>query len=216
MHLVADNGLQNQPSGVRWESAPHHRHGESIVMEATDILSSEHRVIERVIAALQAATSRLEAGQAVRPGFFLDAARFIRCYADGFHHRKEEGVLFQTMADNGMPTGDGPIAVMLHEHDRARDLTAGLREAAERLSTGDGSATRDVVSNARGYAELLTQHIYKEDNILFRMASSVIPATQHGTVLEAFARVEREQTGNGSKESFVALAQTLEDEATGG
>lgn len=183
-------------------------------MEATEILSAEHRVIERVIAALTAAASRLEAGQAVRPGFFLDAARFIRCYADGFHHGKEEGVLFQTMADNGMPTSDGPIAMMLYEHDRGRDLTAGLREAAERLSTGDESAIPAVVFNARGYGELLTQHIFKEDNILFRMAASVIPAAQHDAVLDAFARVEREQAGNGTKESFVVLAQALEDEAT--
>ena len=36
-------------------------------MQATEILSSEHRVIERVIAALDAAADRLEAGEAVRP-----------------------------------------------------------------------------------------------------------------------------------------------------
>ena len=35
-------------------------------MQATDILSSEHRVIERAIAALDAAADRLEAGQSVR------------------------------------------------------------------------------------------------------------------------------------------------------
>jgi hemerythrin-like domain-containing protein len=214
MHLVAGIGPQDQPPQVRLAPA-RHRNGGPIVMQATEILSSEHRVIERVIAALATSAGRLEAGQAVRPGFFVDAARFIRGYADGFHHRKEEGVLFQTMADNGMPTDGGPIAMMLYEHDRGRDLTSGLREAAERLASGDASATPAVVFNARGYAELLAQHIYKEDNILFRMAASVIPAAQHDAVLEAFDRVEREQTGNGTKESYVALAQQLEDEATG-
>jgi hemerythrin-like domain-containing protein len=47
-------------------------------MEATDILMSEHRVIERVLAALETAVQRLEQGQEVRPGFFLDAADFIK------------------------------------------------------------------------------------------------------------------------------------------
>ena len=50
-------------------------------MQATEILSSEHRVIESVIAALDAAAQRLDAGEAVRPGFFLDATRFIRNFA---------------------------------------------------------------------------------------------------------------------------------------
>jgi hemerythrin-like domain-containing protein len=31
----------------------------------------------------------------------VDAADFIKGFADGCHHRKEEGVLFQTMTDYG-------------------------------------------------------------------------------------------------------------------
>ena len=62
-------------------------------MKATDILSSEHRVIERVIAALESASDRLEAGQPVRAGFFLDAADFIKGFADGFVKTDLEKVL---------------------------------------------------------------------------------------------------------------------------
>jgi hemerythrin-like domain-containing protein len=43
-------------------------------MKATVELMEEHRVIERVLAALEAATDRLEAGQDVRPEFFLDVS----------------------------------------------------------------------------------------------------------------------------------------------
>ncbi len=43
-------------------------------MQATEILMSEHRVIERVIAALESAANQLDEGQPLRPGFFLDAA----------------------------------------------------------------------------------------------------------------------------------------------
>jgi hemerythrin-like domain-containing protein len=178
-------------------------------MQATEILSSEHRVIERVIAALDAAAGRLEAGESMRAGFFLDAARFIRDFADGYHHGKEEGVLFQAMTRNGMAMDAGPIGVMCYEHSRARELTAGLRDAADRLSGGDDSAAGTVADYARTYGELLTQHIFKEDNILFPMAARVIPRVEQDDILDEFARIEREQTATGSRASYLDLAQAL-------
>ena len=66
-------------------------------MQATEILMQEHEVILRVIGTLEIEAGRLAAGQDVRPGFFLDAADFIKGFADGCHHKKEEGVLFEAM-----------------------------------------------------------------------------------------------------------------------
>jgi hemerythrin-like domain-containing protein len=178
-------------------------------MQATEILSSEHRVIERVIAALDAAADRLERGEAVRPGFFVDATRFIRNFADGYHHGKEEEVLFATMARNGMSTDDGPIGMMLFEHDRARELTAGLGKAAERWAGGDRDVADTLADYARAYGELLTQHIYKEDNILFPMAAQAILPQEQDEVLHEFGRIEREQSEKGSKASYLDLADSL-------
>jgi len=178
-------------------------------MQAIEILSSEHRVIERVIAALDAAAARLEAGQAVPARFFIGATRFIRNFADGYHHGKEEGVLFEAMARNGMAMDAGPIGMMRYEHDRARELTAGLGDAADRLAAGDSSAARTVADYARAYGELLTQHIFKEDNILFPMAAQAILPAEQDEVLDEFKRVEREQAETGSKASYLDLALAL-------
>ena len=95
-------------------------------MKATEILMSEHRVIERVIVSLEVQTERLAAQEAVRPGFFLEAADFIKGFADGCHHRKEEGVLFEAMVGAGLPRQAGPIAVMLTEHEQGRAFTRGM------------------------------------------------------------------------------------------
>jgi len=181
-------------------------------MQATQILMDEHRVIERVIASLDSATSGMEQGEPVRPGFYLDAADFIKGFADGCHHRKEEGVLFVAMADAGMPTQAGPIAVMLAEHEQGRTYTRAMRQAAERLQAGDESARADVIRNARGYAALLRQHIAKEDGVLFPMADQVIPVSAQGQVAEDFERVEHEETGEGVHEKYLALAEALERE----
>lgn len=183
-------------------------------MKATEILSSEHRVIERVITALERAADRLENGEAVRPGFFLDAAQFIKGFADGCHHRKEEGVLFKAMVENGLPVRGGPVAAMLAEHEQGRAFTRGMSTAAGQLQNGQEEAKTALLDNARAYAGLLRQHIHKEDNILFPMADRVIPAGQHQAVAEGFERVEHEETGEGIHEKYLALAEALESEAS--
>jgi hemerythrin-like domain-containing protein len=181
-------------------------------MIATDILMSEHRVVERVILALETASDRLNSGQVVRPEFFLQAADFIKGFADGCHHRKEEGVLFKALETYGMPKDGGPVAVMLYEHEQGRAFTSGMRQAALKWQSGDMSARQDVTQNARGYCALLRQHIQKEDNVLFPMANQIIPLNAQDSVAAGFEHVEHEETGEGVHEKYLALAENLERE----
>lgn len=184
-------------------------------MEATVILMTEHRVIERVVHALESAANHLNIGQEVRPGFFLEAADFIQGFADGCHHKKEEGVLFKFMAESGVPAENGPIGVMLYEHEQGRSFARDMREAAQRLAGGDLTAKQAVVDNALGYATLLRQHITKEDRILFPIADRFIPLDRQIQVAEGFEQVEHEETGEGVHEKYLALAEALESEAVG-
>jgi hemerythrin-like domain-containing protein len=181
-------------------------------MKATQILMEEHRVIERVLSALQAGAQRLSEGGEIRPAFFINAALFIKNFADGCHHRKEEGVLFVAMNEAGVPAQGGPIGVMLSEHEQGREFTKAMREAAEYLEKGDLSATYAVTQNALGYVALLRQHILKEDNILFPMADRVIPPEKQEKVAQDFERIEHEETGEGVHEKYLALAEVLEKE----
>jgi hemerythrin-like domain-containing protein len=181
-------------------------------MEATQILMSEHRVIERVITSLETAANRFNNRQLVPVEFFIQASDFIKGFADGCHHMKEEGVLFKTMEQYGLSAQQGPVAVMLFEHEQGRTFTRGMRQAALRFQGGDESAREDVVKNALGYCALLRQHISKEDHILFPMADRVIPAGEYDRVMEGFEHVEHEETGEGVHEKYLAIAENLEKE----
>ncbi|MCU0486428.1 MAG: hemerythrin domain-containing protein [Anaerolineales bacterium] len=181
-------------------------------MKATDVLSSEHRVIERVLDSLERATNRLENGQAVRPEIFLSAVDFIRGFADGCHHQKEEGVLFKRMEAQGMPVQGSPIGIMLSEHELGRQYTRELFSAAQDMQSGDSGADQKAIQSARSYVALLRQHIFKEDRILFPMADNVIPVDQHASVWEGFEHVEHAETGAGVHEKYLALAEALAQE----
>jgi len=181
-------------------------------MKATEILMDEHRVIERVLTALEKAAGRVESGL-MRPGFFVDAAEFIKGFADGCHHKKEEGVLFVALVAHGVPDRDGPVGVMLAEHEQGRAFTRAMHAAAQKWDAGDPLARSEVARNALGYVALLRQHIFKENNVLFPMADRVIPLAEQDQVTEDFERVEHEETGEGVHEKYLALAEKLEKEA---
>jgi hemerythrin-like domain-containing protein len=71
-----------------------------------------------------------------------------------------------------------------------------------------------VINNALGYADLLRQHIAKEDRILFPMADKAIPAGRQEQVTADFERIEAQETGEGVHEKYLALAEVLEKEST--
>ena len=179
-------------------------------MRPTEILMAEHRVIERVLETMQAALRRAASNEELQPTFFLDAAEFMRGYADDYHHQKEEGVLFVEMEAQGFPREGGPIAVMLSEHEQARAFTRALKSAAERWHAGDATAQAEVTRNAHGYVSLLGDHIYKEDNVLYPMADQLLSPEDQERMAETFREMERTATSNGSLGRLLALVDTLE------
>jgi hemerythrin-like domain-containing protein len=169
----------------------------------------EHRVIERVLNALEKAVNRLNRGENVYLRFFAGTAVFIKGFVDDCHHKKEESVLFPALVENGLSKESGPVAVMLAEHEEGRLLAQRMRQATERLQAGDVRAHDVVVLNATGYIKLLRQHIYKEDNILFPMADKVIPTDQQEQILDAFTQFEHDDKGEGVHEKYYGLAERL-------
>jgi hemerythrin-like domain-containing protein len=185
--------------------------GDSAV-KATQVLMDEHRVIERVLTALERASTRLNNGQDVYLRFFAGTIVFIKNFADGCHHQKEEGILFPAMIENGLSREAGPVAVMLAEHEEGRRLTQKIRQSLERYQGGDDSARKELANNSLAYTKLLRQHIHKEDNILFPMADKLIPSEQQQQISEAFKLLEHDETGEDVHEKYLGLAVRLESE----
>jgi hemerythrin-like domain-containing protein len=181
-------------------------------MKAVDVLMAEHRVIERVLDALDAAAGRLQRGEPVRPGFFLDIADFATGFADRCHHGKEEGVLFRAMEAHGEPAEGGAVGALREEHEEGRGYVRRLRESATALERGDGDAARRVAGAAYAYTALLRGHIEMEDNAVFPMAAQLIPPSEHDWVLARFADGSESDPASDEYARYVALAERLERE----
>ncbi len=179
---------------------------------ATQPLMDEHRIIERMLAVLRRAAAKVEAGEQVDPSVFERAISFIRNFADGYHHAKEERALFTTMAAHGIPQQQGPIGVMLAEHEEGRAHVRGMAEALDKYAKGDKSAGLVLARHARGYADLLSAHIYKEDNILYPMGERVMPESAQKTLVEDYRRLEAQVLSDEERQRYINMVSELEKE----
>jgi len=180
-------------------------------MLATEALEEEHRVIERMVNVLQKACDKLEKGEEVSPEVFKKAVDFIRTFADRCHHGKEENILFPVFEERGIPREGGPIGIMLLEHEHGRRYVRGLADAIEKYERGDKSAKKEIWENARNYGNLLTQHIYKEENILYPMGNRTLSQSDQTDLMKRFEGVEKE-LGEDIHHSYVRLVEYLEKE----
>lgn len=179
-------------------------------MKATEILKSEHRVIEKMLEITSAVCKKLSAGEEVESEHLRQIVNFFRGFADSCHHAKEEGILFKELEAAGIPNRGGPIGAMIAEHEMGRDLIRKMASAADDYGNGDDSAGKTFFQNAQQYINLLLQHIHKEDNILFVIADKHLDNEAQNNILEKFRNFEHEEMGNHTHEEFIQSVNALE------
>ncbi len=178
-------------------------------MKPTDILSSEHRVIEQVLNCLDKMVQKSQTEGKLDKQSAKDAVAFFRNFADHCHHGKEERHLFPAMEAKGFPRDCGPTGVMLYEHDQGRKFVGGMDESIEAAARGDTAALKEFTRNAREYINLLREHIKKEDHCLFAMANNAFTEQDQQDLLAAFENVEAKEMGEGVHEKYLKIADDL-------
>jgi hemerythrin-like domain-containing protein len=149
------------------------------------VLKDEHRVIEKVLDAMERQLPR-----PIDAGFFRQSIDFLRNFADGCHHAKEENELFPVLESAGIPRDHGPIGCMLDEHEMGRTLIRSVAANLDAAAKGDESAANALRDAATAYIYMLRQHILKEDQVLFVMAERALGPHEQGLMREAFRRAD--------------------------
>ena len=134
---------------------------------------------------------------------------FFRNFADKCHHAKEEKHLFTMMNKKGMPSENGPIFVMLKDHDEGRRRLKAVADSIPPADAGDAGAVVRIKENLSAYIEMLRSHIQKEDNLLYPMADQMFSVKDQEELSGAFEKVETEEIGAGVHEKYHALAHEL-------
>ena len=168
-----------------------------ITKQSSKMLAREHENILKVADALGGECEKIEDGREVDEDFFRKVIEFVRNYADKFHHAKEEDILFKEFVKK-VESDDGcvhcnPVEQMLVEHEEGREFVKGMKQAL------DNDDKEKLVENARGYAGLIQEHIFKEDNILYPMADGVLSEEVEKEMFEKFEKIENEKANEVKK-----------------
>ena len=140
-------------------------------MTAIEIMMEEHENICRMLKVIRKECMGILKGDDINYEHFNMIIGFIRNYADGHHHNKEEIILFNRMVEHLGALGEKTIKNgMLVEHDLGRLYVNSLEEALVKVKSGYEEAKLDVIANAIGYSDLLERHKTKEDNVIYKFA----------------------------------------------
>ncbi len=138
-----------------------------------------------------------------------EVVELIRNFADGLHHAKEENFLFPLMAEKGFSLQQGPVAVMLMDHEQGRGFVRGMSENIQLYKNGQLSALNLIYANMKGYMELLSNHIAKENNILFRMADNVFTTENHQSLNSQFSVIDAGSAAGNASTDYISRINKL-------
>lgn len=137
---------------------------------STASLRRDHDLIEKVIKSMEVTIQLLESGKQIPHSILNPVIDFSKNFTDVCHHSKEENALFPALEQAGMPRNMGPIAIMLMDHQRSRELAKFMEESAQEYINSGSS--KNLIDYMRQYVEHVTEHLWKENNRLFLMAEA--------------------------------------------
>ncbi|MFQ5461584.1 MAG: hemerythrin domain-containing protein [Phycisphaerae bacterium] len=173
------------------------------------VLRAEHQVILKVLGVLKSLMQRFDRGEGFEGQALGECVEFFKFFADACHHAKEEDLLFPLLEERGIPRDGGPIGCMLEEHRQARAFTQQMADALNALAEGDRSGEPRFREAARSYWELLENHIFKEDNVLFTMGDQVMCDADQDALCGKFCEAMCGSFGGKKNTELEAMAEAL-------
>jgi len=178
-------------------------------MDPIEILRGEHLLIRRFVDLLSLAVTRLEGGHPPARAFFEDCIEFIRSFSDGFHHNKEELVMFVQLARKKNGAIDGQIEALRYQHDQGRGFVKAIEGALEGFEKGEPNDIEVVRENAAAFVSLLRHHIHTENRVFFPMSREVMTEEELEDLGRKFAKVQ-EVHGADTFSKFQKLVNNLD------
>lgn len=178
-------------------------------MVATEDLKAEHEGIRLMLQVLTKICEILDSGKPADPVHLDRIMEFLTVFVDRCHHGKEEDFLFPELEKQGISKGDGLLGVLLTEHEEGRGFVKRMSEAAENINRGGTFGPFIFKDNSSKYADLLSRHINKENDILFPLADKGLSKEMQDRLKESFDNLEKDRIGIGKHEEFHSLLSEL-------
>ena len=144
-------------------------------------LVNEHVLIKRLVTMIPQVIDKLDVVSEEGRQVIIGSIDFICSYADKYHHAKEEDILLKYFDENL-----DIIKTIYEDHENARAHVKAMLEGLDKKDKGA------VSEHLNAYQELLTEHIKKEDEILYPWMDRNLSITQIGELFSKFNEKDEE------------------------
>ena len=175
-----------------------------------EILVNDHEMIERAMDVLKKELAKLPDGSPDLVSL-KRSIDFLLAFGDRIHNKKEEEWLFPLLTKRGIPE-DGPIRVMLSEHDYERSLLDQMATDTVRIPDMALKIKDEFKMKGLEYLEVRANHIWKENDVLYAMGRKVFSEADNTFLVDAFNTFSAGVYGD----SFAQKIMSMLDELEGG
>ena len=154
------------------------------------ILMEEHKIMLQMAEKLTSLSNKILKVTDMR--YVTEEIHQVEHVAEDFtdadkHYLREENVLFPIVEKHGITE---PPAIMWMEHDQIREQKKQLHKLIADLNTsGFDVFKQQLWETAKSLSDLLQNHFYKENNILFPAAMSVVTEAEWVAVRKEFDEI---------------------------
>jgi hemerythrin-like domain-containing protein len=178
------------------------------VGKATESLEREHQAIQKAVAVMSRIVDQLELKHSVEADLLGDLIQFMRVFGDQCHHAKEESCLFPLLEQRGVPATGCPLSALKGEHVKGRQLMDEFASASAAYIADKEGGRLGLIQALQSLVTLYPAHIWKEDYLLFPMATKVLSDDDDALLMQQFADAES-GLGSDALDKYEALAETM-------
>ena len=158
--------------------------------QPVSILMEEHKIMLQMAEKLTSLSNKILRVSDMR--YVAEEIHQVEHVAEDFtdaekHYLREENVLFPIVEKHGITE---PPAIMWMEHDEIREQKKQLHKLIADLKTsGFDDFKKQLWENAKSLSNLLSNHFYKENSILFPAAMSVVTEAEWVAMRKEFDEI---------------------------
>ena len=152
------------------------------------ILMEEHKSLVRFAEMLRGAVKQIQTSSTVEEDTLHHINHIMEHFKEAaVHYEREENVLFPYIEKHGVTE---PPAIMWMDHDVIRSMGKALKENLSHLKAGNAPEDMtEIMDSVIGFAETLSSHFYKENNILYPTALRIIGAEEWADIRTQFDEI---------------------------
>jgi len=178
-------------------------------MSAVEKLFQEHRLIERVVSALEACANSVQGDSEQSRSDLLRFVTFFREFADLMHHEKEEEFLMPALVEAGLNWEEGLMLQIRKEHDFERHLLQTLRHLALQFGAWSADDCRRVIDISERFVKFMRNHIALEDGKLHQLIGERLTADAQAKLEVKLHQFDAKREVSGEMSLLLNLGEQL-------